>query len=288
MFVSIRTFLKQPYPYYYRGRSLLIFVLVIFVAGTCFNYFFEPFGVNPAEQRMSYFWICAVHSLNAVMAIMLVAALAHPFIEEDKWTVGREVLFLIIALLVIGIAQFLLRDLIYDNPNNWSMGYFLEEIRNTYLIGGLIILMMVSLNFNRLYFQNRIEAQSIIIQAREETNQRPLMVIETDVQQDNFNLQPNSLIYAHSEKNYLNLYMDVEGKLEHKLIRLTMKRFEDQLQAIPDLMRVHRSYLINLRRINAIEGNASGYQLLLDGIELEIPVSRSFIPRFQKQMQAMA
>ena len=285
---SFHNFLNQPYPYYYRGRSLLVFVLVIFVAGTSFNYFFEPFGVNPAEQRMSYFWICAVHSLNAVMAIMLVAALAHPFIEEDKWTVGREVLFLIIALLVIGIAQFLLRDLIYDNPNNWSMGYFLEEIRNTYLIGGLIILMMVSLNFNRLYFQNRIEAQSIIIQASEETNQRPLMVIETDVQQDNFNLQPNSLIYAHSEKNYLNLYMDVEGKLEHKLIRLTMKRFEDQLQAIPDLMRVHRSYLINLRRINAIEGNASGYQLLLDGIELEIPVSRSFIPRFQKQMQAMA
>ncbi|PQB05942.1 hypothetical protein BST85_03510 [Aureitalea marina] len=281
------TFLKQPYPYYYRGRSLIILLGLLFLASTSFNYFFEPFGNNPAEMKFSFFWICVIHSLNAGLTIALVVFVAHFVVDKDNWTTGRELLLWSIFLLAVGIAQFFIRDFVYDNPRNWTTRYLLEEIRNTYLIGGILLLMLVSLNFNRLYFQNRVQAQSIIIQPRKRPDQNRSIAIRTTVQQDNFSLNPDAFVYAHSEKNYLNLYLEVAGTTQQKLIRMPMKQLDDQLEDISDLVRVHRSYLVNLRRVLSVEGNASGYQLQLEGATIPIPVSRSFIPSFQERMESM-
>ena len=100
--------LKQPYPFYYQGKTLWSFLGIIFLMGLAFNYFFEPFGVNPKEQRMPYFWICAVHAINAAAAILLSVFLLFLMRRNNEnWTVGREVIFLAFMLLVIGVSQFL-------------------------------------------------------------------------------------------------------------------------------------------------------------------------------------
>ena len=70
------------------------------------------------------------------------------YLKSDvNWTLGKELLNLSILLLLIGIAGFLIRDLIYTNSDNWSLRYFLEEIRNTFLIGFLLLIIVLPINF---------------------------------------------------------------------------------------------------------------------------------------------
>ena len=58
--------------------------------------------------------------------------------EDTHWNLGKEILHISIILFLIGIADFLIRDVIYTNPNNWSLRYLWEEVRNTFLVGLLL------------------------------------------------------------------------------------------------------------------------------------------------------
>ena len=46
-------FFGQSYPFSYRGRSLVIFVLPLTLLTFIFLYLFEPFNVYVPEQRMA-------------------------------------------------------------------------------------------------------------------------------------------------------------------------------------------------------------------------------------------
>ncbi len=41
------------------------------------------------------------------------------------------------------------------------------------------------------------------------------------------------------------------------------------------VIRCHKSYIVNLNKVNRISGNAKGYKLQIDELDFLIPVSRS-------------
>lgn len=282
---KLKAGLKQPYPFYFEGRSLWILLLILAVMGIVFQYFFKPFDVYLPEHRMSFFAITVVHTANALL-IILAGALILKLLPGVTafWNVGKEIVFLTALVLAIGVGQFLIRDLIYDNPNNWSLGYLLEEVRNSFLVGILFISILLPINFNRLIYQNQKKAAALS-QDRKPKNIAGPIDIKTQVKQDDFNLIPSDLIYARAEGNYVTLCLD--GESGEKLIkRISLTELENQLKAYPFIVRTHRSYLVNLHYIRAISGNAQGYVLNMQNTEERIAVSRKMIPVFERKLHA--
>jgi len=104
-------------------------LLLIGMMAVVFQYFFQPFEVNPKEHKMPFFWITVMHTAVAILILLLASLLlSWAQIQTVTWKVWKDILLLGLVFLAIGIGQFLIRDLIYENPNNWSLGYLLEEI----------------------------------------------------------------------------------------------------------------------------------------------------------------
>ena len=59
------------------------------------------------------------------------------------------------------------------------------------------------------------------------------------------------LWFVEGLKNYIRLWTE-NGKI---IVHSTMKNFEDHLSGFPDFIRVNKSYIINIRYINEIDGN---------------------------------
>ncbi|TVP48975.1 MAG: LytTR family transcriptional regulator [Mongoliibacter sp.] len=287
MHPKVREFLRQPYPYYFKGKNLWILAAVIFTMSLGFNYFFEPFVVYKPEHKVSYFWISIIHSLNAFISILLVIGLNNLRINEDKWTVGNEIALISIVLLMIGICQFLVRDLIYANPNNWSFGYLLEEVRNTFLVGLLFALILVPLNYLRLMKAHLKTAQTFNetppIQLAHQ--KPPFLPIVTQQKSDDFDLDLENFLLAKSEGNYLEIFFENGGQANKVIKRMTMKELENQLESFPQCFKTQRSYLVNLQKVEHVKGNAQGYQLKIKGFSDPIPVSRGMIDEFEKKFK---
>jgi|SRR6218665_326524 len=285
----LNNFLHQPYPYYYRGRSLVILSVFILVAIFLFNYLFKPFIVYEPEQRMSFALICLIHAaVPSILYFLFFYILQLAPKIDEVWNVQKEIIAVVSLLLLIGIGQFLVRDIIYNNPNNWSWRYFFEECRNTILVGILFSFVFVPVNFNRLYRSNRAHAKQL--RPLPDNNiplQETSIVVQTQVKADDFLLDASRLLFARAEKNYVEFYLHDHGNSHKLLKRISMKELEARLAHLPFLMKTHRSYLVNLLAVEVVTGNAQGYKLKLKGHAELVPVSRNLIPSFEEKRQSL-
>ncbi|MFW5645166.1 MAG: LytTR family DNA-binding domain-containing protein [Bacteroidota bacterium] len=283
----MRQYLSEPYPFYFKGRELVSILIIIFAMSFLFNYLFEPFNVYRPEHKYDFFWICFFHSLSAVIAAGLYSLIAGIWISEDNWKVRNEIAFIAGLFLMIGISQFIIRDLIYENPENWSWVYFFEEIRNTFLIGILFVLILVPLNFLRLNHRHKQKSDHFErYQLDSKEDSKGLVPLTTQLKSDDFLMDPENLIFARAEGNYLEIYMDNDPE-ERLVKRMTLKDLEKQLDAYPFIMKTHRSYLVNLHKIDKMKGNAQGYKLFFTSYKDYVPVSRGMIQNFEKHIQVL-
>jgi len=279
--------IKQPYPFYYRGNNLWIITGLLFVLTIMFNYIFEPFNVYVPEHKFDYFWISFIHACSPVLIIGLFSIYPTKPKTEENWSVQKEIMLIAFFLLMVGITQFLIRDFIYNNPNNWSWRYLYEEIRNTFLIGTLFAILLTSLNFNRLNKKHIKSAKAInsskkVIKA--EAN--PSVLITTQLKSDDFTLNLDSFLFAKAEGNYVVLFLN-EHTTNKLIKRITLKELEKILTPYSNIKKTHRSYLVNLQHIKNVTGNAQGYKLELYNYHEKIPVSRNMIKEFEAKLKAV-
>ena len=278
-------FLLQPYPFYYKGRALWKLAGILFVMTLLFSYLFQPFVVYTPEHKMDYFWISVIHACTPVLIIALFSLLSISARREEKWNVGKEILLVLIFLFLVGIVQFLIRDLIYDNPNNWSLRYLFEEIRNTLFVGSLFVVILVSLNYNRLNSRNSRNARTVHLSADRSVRDNGITVyIETEVKSDDFILKLDDFIFARADGNYVEFFLK-NGNGSKQVKRIGIKDLESSLATFPNIMRTHRSYLVNLQHVSNVTGNAQGYKIILHNYEGVIPVSRQMIKGFDANMK---
>lgn len=277
---NITKFLLQPYPFYYEGKSLKIIITLFFLMTFFFNYVFEPFNVEYSEHKMNYFWVSMIHSLTPTIVLYVLSIIGKALKLEDEWSVLKEALLISLFFLVIGLVQFLIRDIIYDNENNWSLHYLYEEIRNTFLVGTLFVTILIPINFNRLKTKHSNSANTLNIAINDSssvTNQ-----VKSSIKIDDFELEIDQFMFAKSEGNYLEIYLNKQHQ-NKELIRTTLKNLETLLKTYPNIIKTHRSYLVNSNYIEKINGNAQGYKLHI--AKYIIPVSRNMIANFNLRMK---
>jgi hypothetical protein len=240
---------------------------------------FEPFEVNVSEHKIDYFWISFVHAfLPFPIAFLYFTILNWSIKDDSRWTLGKEIFHLSIMLLCIGIADFLVRDFIYDNPNNWSFQYFYEEIRNTFLVGTLLLIIVLPLNLERLIHKSTKSLEKLKLQTPNAILKPQLIQISAN--NENYQFDVEQFLFAKVESNYTEIYIYEADEVKKTLFRITLKELETHLQSFPNIYKTHRSYLVNLNKITACAGNAQGYQLSLKNYSETIPVSRSNIKAF--------
>jgi len=280
---SLLNFLKQPYPFYYEGKKLFQIIGIVFLISLFFNYMLQPFDVNPKEQKMHYFWICFIHSSSPILVILVIALVCKLFPKAtDDWKIKNECILFFFLVLFTGITQFLIRDLIYDNPMNWSWRYFREEVSNTFIAGTFIAPIIISINLNRQQLKNSQKADRISssISNIKEPQSNTTMTIETEVKSEKFVFESHSFIYARAEGNYAEIFLKKEENVQKLIKRIPIKNLEMQLSAFPFIIKTHRSILLNLNYIEKVTGNAQGYKVQLKDCTDTIPVSRNFIQSF--------
>ncbi|MDC1161888.1 LytTR family DNA-binding domain-containing protein [Tenacibaculum sp.] len=247
-----------------------------------FNYAFEPFNVEYSEHKMSYFWVSIIHSITPTFVLFAIYIIGKLLKLESKWNIVKEAILISLFFIIVGLVQFLIRDIIYDNKNNWSLHYLYEEIRNTFLVGTLFVTILIPINFNRLNAKHSNNANTLNIAINDissVTNQ-----VKNSIKVNDFELEIDQFMFAKSEGNYLEIYLNKQYQ-NKKLIRVTLKNLEVLLETYPNIIKTHRSYLVNCNYIEKIDGNAQGYQLQIS--KYIVPVSRSLIANFDLKMKRL-
>lgn len=89
-------------------------------------------------------------------------------------------------------------------------------------------------------------------------------------------ISSESLYYMESQDNYVKIYYINQGKLSSYMLRCRTKAIEESL-AGTSMVRCHRSYMVNVLKIDNIKKGTKGRQIILNNDEIKpIPVSKSY------------
>lgn len=297
MLRSIRQFLNRPvaedFGFTSQIRQSLFSGLYVFA-------FIYLFGGGHAEGwsrvgLLSLFGLgCAFSTL---VANWLVPILLPTLYDEERWTVGRQILQVLFVLLCISLVnQFILWVLDLSRSPFWQMYVSVT------LIGFFPISVGIFVNERRRLKRNLAHAQLLNQQLAHLVVDSPVLtpmvsesvpekipiVLSSENGRDKLSLTPDQLCYVESVGNYVDVYWLHTGVLQKTVLRSTLKEIEATLASSPDFLRCHRAFLVNLRAVSHADGNARGYQLTLADVPNRIPVSRSFLDTFDARFDTVA
>ena len=286
---DLNKYFNQPYPFYYKGDKLIKISIVIFFLSFFFNYVIQPFETNPTELKLSYFWVAFIHSINPLILIPLFSlVLIKIDAPVENWKLKYEFIFIIILLIFAGMFQFFIRDILYNNPNNWTWFYVKEELLNTIIVGSILAFLVVSANLNIQFYKNSEKACEFNLNLKEKKIAPRItkVFIETHVKSESFQLDIKNFVFAQSQGNYIELWINYELSTKPILKRLKLKDLENVLQPFSNVVRTHRSYLLNIDFIENVNGNAQGYKINLKNCKEVVPVSRNYLSAFNQKLQS--
>lgn len=92
-----------------------------------------------------------------------------------------------------------------------------------------------------------------------------------------FSVSPQNLFYIESDDNYIKAwYTDSKGDLKQYMVRCRLKTVEETFKG-SSLVRCHRKYIVNLKRVKVLRKESDGYYLELDNESIPIiPITKTY------------
>lgn len=272
--------LKRPYPLLESDRSKWGLATAFAGFTYVFLLLYQPFGATEIDNKPGFLlgfglsvWVSLLFNYLALPRLL------PKWFDALNWQIWKEVLYISWSFLLIASLNYLYNVSIGASvapQHSW-----LEFVGITFSVGIFPLLIMIFLMELRLSKKNQLTAKALV----EERNQRtqsirapfPTLKIESETQNEPpLLLSPTQFLFATSDSNYTTVFFQRPEGLQKQLMRVSLKSVEKQLAAFPNIVRCHRSYLVNTTRIQDITGNARSLNIRMEGYEGLIPVSRSF------------
>ncbi len=236
---------------------------------------YSPFGVNTWYEvtRFQLF----VYSSGLILTGVLVVAISRflmyrysqkkeiNYLQYGSWT------FLEIVCMA-AVYTFLKITVLNDHDD------IILEFRKSLLITALVVMLpyvMLTLYFAWQDKSSKLEKLASG-EAIADAHSKKLIPFLDEKGVMRFSLKPSDVLYLEAADNYVTIHYIHQDKVSKYLIRNSLKRFEENLHPY-QLVRCHRSYMVNFDKVKIIRRERDGLLVELDYPgEIIIPVSKTY------------
>ncbi|MFT3704979.1 MAG: LytTR family DNA-binding domain-containing protein [Agriterribacter sp.] len=316
MWLSI---LRQPFPintwrwYWLRGTCFGLFVFL-------FLFLFKPFHLDLYSTGKLLYTTGIYGFITGIVifagSVLLIKVIA-PRINEEKWSLGKQILWNSLLMVCIALLNSIVTQLMY---NIWLPAWwYFTMLKWVFMLGVIPVAIAELITYNH-YLHRHLKSAAQLSQIMAHTrlveqpveipgNVKPLPVsnqsyiakpdvpvgvdekIDTtqamllftgENQSDKLELNCNSLLAVQALDNYVNIFWENNERLQIVMLRNTLTNIADQAADVPWIYRSHRGWLVNTKRVKQVDGNAQGLKLTIDLMQQQVPVSRSNIARYRQ------
>ena len=277
--MDLRMWLNKPYPLLTSWRTKLLLILGFGIFVFLFLILFQPFGASDIKRSKTLFLLGFGVSVSLALCIcyFILPLIFRSWFDPERWQIKKEILFLFCCFSLVALFNTVHNNVIGQDITNHRT--YLEFFGISFAVGMfpliiLIFLVELFLNNRNLAQASQIDERRVEVKSHGEALQ---IVIEPETSTSEvLRLPLDDFLFAASDNNYSTVYFFSEGQIQRELLRLSLKNLETQLKTFEDILRCHKSYLVNKSKITKISGNARSLVLQVEGYKGLIPVSRSF------------
>ena len=275
--MSLHSWLNRPFPFVTDFKSQFLISLAFGFIIYLFLIIFQPFGIEKVVgNKATYLLGFGIVSFVVLMVSFNLFAL---FTNALFWNIKMEFFFVLINITAIAFLNYYYNAVVGINISQqhslWEFSLF------TIAVGFFPVLIFIFLTEKILTKKYQKEASVINNRIQEEKTSyksvnNNILKIMPKSKKDMLEIAEENLLFIRSEDNYCKVYFRDADAIAHRLIRISLKTIEDQLAGFPNIIRTHRSYIVNKKQIKKITGNARAYYLYFNNCDETASVSRNF------------
>lgn len=254
-----------------------------------FVLFFQPFPLEQLDYNNRLLFVTgfgAITFLSACVTLIFLPLWIPKRFNTSEWESGPPII-LNIFLLIVTTTEFAFY-IRYVGKTPLSLYIMFKTVLVCLL--PVIILIILYRNKSLAHFIGILQEQNNFYFSKlrdyEENGGEEEIDILSDNKSDNLTLKYKNIVLVKSADNYIEMYYLENDLVEKKLIRNTLKNIESQLANQRNLIRCHRTSIVNVVYVDKMERNYNGYSLKMSRLKEKIPVSRQYILQVKEAISA--
>lgn len=282
---NLGKFLSQLYP---KEENPWKVILPVSVFIGLFLVVFQPFGLDDLEMQAKSLILAGygfVTFLILVLDLVIIPRLNPAFFREEKWTVLKEFIYYLFLLFTLGLGNFIYSTLIFDFRPSFTTLVIFQAY--TLLVGMIPITAIILIKQNYLKRKNETSADAInetLVPHTFIDSPGQQVHFQGENQKEELKVNAGEIQFIQSDGNYITIGYLKNNRLTKVLLRNTMKYASDRVAAYLFLYPCHRSWIVNLKRVERASGNSQGLRIVIKDFEEEIPVARKNIAEFRERI----
>ncbi len=268
---------EKPIPYYlFTKRNIIQLILFTSLFALVFINIYSPFGVDRwfTLTRLEFLTYSSLVILSGVLIVVISRIIMYHVCRLHIINVWQYLLWIFGEIMLMALFYALFEKFALRDAREFSELVKLSA-RNT----ALVLLLPYSVLW--LYFSWREKKEQIDrmaeIQSFSGNTTREMIPFYDDKSVLKFSISRENLLYIESAENYVSICYLNKGKVSKFLIRDTLKKMEDNLTGT-NIIRCHRSYMVNFDKVKVIRKDRDGLTLELDDpLAMDIPVSKTYV-----------
>jgi len=268
-------FQKPVPPYLNEKKNLVRLILFTSLFALVFINLYSPFGAEKWFKltRFEFFSYSSLIILTGVLVVVISRIIMYKVCKKNTINIWQYLLWIIAEIFLMALFYALFEKLYLKDQR------LFEEIvkvssRNT----SLVLLLPYSVLW--LYF-SWIDKKEQIARLADiqifSSNIREMIPFYDDKGILKFSINKENLLYLESAENYVSICYLNKGKVSKYMLRDTLKKVEESFSGT-EIIRCHRSYMVNFDKVKVIKKDKYGLTLELDNPSvMDIPVSKTYV-----------
>ena len=268
-------FQKPIPPYLNEKKNLVRLILFTSLFALVFINLYSPFGAEKWFKltRFEFFSYSSLIILTGVLVVVISRIIMYKVCKKNTINIWQYLLWIIAEIFLMALFYALFEKLYLKDQR------LFEEIvkvssRNT----ALVLLLPYSVLW--LYFSwidKKEQIDRLADVQISSSNIREMIPFYDDKGILKFSINKENLLYLESAENYVSICYLNKGKVSKYLLRDTLKKVEESFSGT-EIIRCHRSYMVNFDNVKVIKKDKYGLILELDNPSvMDIPVSKTYV-----------
>ena len=268
--------IQKPIPdYLVEKRNIIRLIIFTALFALVFINIYSPFGADKWFNltQLQFFTYSSVVILTGVLVVVISRIIMYfacrkkiiSLLQYLAW-IAAEILFM--ASFYAIFQKFVLKD-----PR-----LFTDLVKISASNTALVLLLPYSISW--LYFSWRDKKEQIDRLADGHAVPaitRNMISFYDEKGTLKFSVKKENLLYLEAAENYVSICYLSKDKVSRYLLRETLKKIEETFSG-DEIVRCHRSYMVNFEKIKVIRRDRDGLKLGFDNPQvIDIPVSKTYV-----------
>lgn len=261
--------------YLLKRKNIVHLILFTSAFALIFINIYSPFGVTNwfDISKLELFFYSSLVILTGVLVVVISRIIMYQRHKGGRHlSLGRYLLWIAIEIVSMSLFYTLYELFILHDPRSFQEA-FNVSILNTALV------ILIPYTTSWLYFawiDNKEKLEAIEEDGEEAVAPKGMVIFNDEKGVMRFSIKIDDLLYLQGADNYVTIHYEDNLKHDKFLLRNTLKQLEATLKPL-NIVRCHRSYMINFQKVKLIERAKDGLKIKLNTQPvIEIPVSKTY------------